>query len=140
MTAAMFYFIFSLWWVWCRFAPPILPAGSALDLNSLSNFLGNDYNGQFFAYSDLTPFALQARQPAPTAVPSYLVDGLFPLACYTLVLHGNRAGEKGGKQGYLPRASKYNWGLAVQNFIVLWQNSSPKYSGLTTALTGPAWK
>ena len=57
------------------FAPPILPAGSALDLNSLSNFLGNDYNGQFFAYSDLTPFALQARQPAPTAVPSYLVDG-----------------------------------------------------------------
>ena len=33
----------------------------------------------------------------------------------------------------------YNWGLAVQNCIVLWQNSSPKRSatpGLTTALTG----
>ena len=56
--------------------------------------------------------------------PSYIIY------CENVVIL-TRAGEKGvgvgGKRGYLPRASRYNWGLAVQNCIVLWQNSSPIY-------------
>lgn len=77
---------FLLRWVWCRFAPPIPAAGSTLDVNSLINFLGNDYNAQLFVYQQIpNADSLEARVPAPTAVPSYLVDGLFP---FTRVLHG----------------------------------------------------
>eukprot|EP00731_Ephydatia_muelleri_P022051 Em0014g642a len=58
------------------FAPPIPAAGSTLDVNSLINFLGNDYNAQLFVYQQIpNADSLEARVPAPTAVPSYLVDG-----------------------------------------------------------------